>query len=344
MAEAIISRRGDKANSGIQPPPIVADRASVIVCVTDSNNTPIQNLSVHCNDGGTWYNYHTNDKGQCLFMGNSGHMNITAYNYSIQQNIKYVDQSKTTINLDTPVGTSNVANISLQFLPTTSFNTMTTNVQDDANLFSGSCFVRCADYANIFLGGAGGGGSITDPGWYVLGAGGGGGGITIVNGISINKNSAYLFYIGVGGNAGRVNTTSGNRGHHFPGNSGGSTSAFGYSATGGGGAGPYQYNIGISGTGTYRGGNGGGTNSTGAILKGENSEYANWGGGGGAYTASAGLPGGGAGGERGGSGRVGVNGGGGGGGGGWWSQDHNIYFGASGGSGKITFTFINSNL
>ena len=340
MAEAIISRRGGNIDSGIKPPPIIADRASVIVYVTDSNNAPIQNLSVHCKDGSYWYNYHTNEKGQCLFMGNSGHMNITAHNYSIQQNIRYIDQGKVDFNLDAPVGTSNVVNLSLKSLPTSSFTAMTTNVQDTSNLFSGSCYVRCADHANIFLGGAGGGGSLTDPGWSVTSTGGGGGGITIANNILMNKNSAYLFYIGSGGANGRVNTASGNRGQHFPGDAGGSTSAFGYSATGGGG-GRFGWMIGDSGTGTYRGGNGGGKLISGAIVNAENSEYSNWGGGGGAYSATAGTPGGGKGGDRGGFGSSGVNGGGGGGGGGWWStgSDRNIYFGGSGGPGKITFTF-----
>lgn len=331
MAECIIARGGG-SSFGIQPPPIISDRASVLVSVVDSNNTPIQNLSVHCNDGGYWYNYHTNEKGQCLFIGNSGHMNITAHNYSIQDGIKYLDQSETLCNVDTPVGTSNIVNMKLNFLSTSSFSYIGA-ITDSSKLYSGDCMVRCADHVNIFLGGAGGGSTVTSNGdTKIYSSGGGGGGITIVNGIEINKSKKYQFYIGNGGQR------SGIIGNYFSnGSSGGTTSAFGYSATGGGG-GVVNGAGGVGGTGNYNGGNGGGKSYTGSLINGQNSEWSNWGGGGAGYLTNPGKPYGGAcGNDSNAVGKAGVNGGGAGGAG--KVPSDRMQHGNNGGQGKITFTF-----
>ena len=117
MAECIIARGGSSGggnNGGL--PPVVADRCSILVTVKDSAGTVINDLSVHCKDGSMWYNYHTNEKGQVLFMTNSGSANITAWNFSINGNYKWIDQNIATINIDAPASSSNKVNINLPYI------------------------------------------------------------------------------------------------------------------------------------------------------------------------------------------------------------------------------------
>ena len=338
MAECIIARGGGRSDGGSSGPPIIADKHTILVTVTDSNNQVINDLSVHCKDGDNWYNYHTNDKGQVLFVTNSGAANITAFNYSLNGNWQIIDQGTTTVDIEAPVGLSTIKNINLPFIASQNYTSMSGTI-GTAALFTGNCRVLVASHANLFLGGAGGGGSAS---YYakdssdIYGSGGGGGGITIANNIEMNRNSMYKLFVGTGG-----------AGTGYTGGTGGTTSGFGYTAIGGRGG--SNRTGGAEGTGTYGGGNGAGWSNAGSASK-----YSNWGGGGGSGYAgyhNGYSPGGGNGGEwteqiggdyyqRATNGFPGRNGGGGGGGAlSSTSAGGKGYSGGKGGDGKISITF-----
>ena len=347
MAECIIARGGGRSDGVSSGPPIIADKHTILVTVTDSAGQVINDLSVHCKDGDAWYNYHTNDKGQVLFVTNSGSANITAWNFSINGNYKYIDQIETTKDIDAPVGLGTSLDLSLAFQQSEiSFTNMTSNIYQN-QCYYGNYKVRVANYVNVFVGGGGGGGgnaynrSAYD--WEISegGGGGGGGGCSIENNILLNHNQIYLFYIGSGGSAGVYGTA------------GGTSSAFNIMATGGeGGRDDRRSN---EGQGTYGGGNGGyAWNGTSGSSGGLASKFSNWGGGGGAgftddpsvgtsykRAGSGGTPYGADGGTNA-IGRSGSNGGGGGGGGGKLvsaSSSTLGFTGGRGGGGKLSFTF-----
>lgn len=349
MAECIIARGGGRSDGGSSGPPIIADKHTILVTVTDSDGVIINDLSVHCKDGDNWYNYHTNDKGQVLFVTNSGAANITAWNFSINGNYKYIDQIETNKNIDAPVGLSTLLNLSLGFQTSEiSFTSMTTNIYQK-QCYSGNYKVRVANYVNVFAGGAGGGGvgaTSMDENYYNIasgGCGGAGGGIAINNGVVLNHTQNYLFYIGSGGKG---------SGPYDNGITGGSTSAFNTVATGGEG-GRLNYTRALEGNGTYGGGNGGTAwIDEGTYYHGANSKYSNWGGGGGGGETQGQYPyethdetnGGNPYGAKGGSstqnGYSAKNGGGGGGAGGRLvSFSDKSRYGGTGGGGKLSFTF-----
>lgn len=340
MAECIIARGGGRSDGGTSGPPVIPGMHTILVTVTDSANQPIEDLSVHCKDGSAWYNYHTNEKGQVLFATNSGAANITAWNFSLNGNYKYLDQEIATKNLDTPIGSTTTLNLSLaRIAEEQSFTSMQSNIYKPrtAGLFSGKCKVRVSNHANLFLGGAGGGGdwSRTDSDSMYGGGGGGGGGITIANSIQLNKLETYNFFIGGGGAGGYI--AYGPR--YVNATSGGSTTAFGHTATGGGGGRQQRGGGGAAGTGTYSGG---------AALfsagngNGQNSQWSNWGGGGGSCAWSSNFYGGSPGGGNciaGDHGHSGINGGGGGAGGHSTGRDSSLNAnGGYGSGGKISFT------
>ena len=235
MAECIIARGGGSgggSNGGL--PPVIAGYCQILTTVVDSDNNPIQDLSVHCKDGEAWYNYHTNEKGQVLFVTNSGSANITAWNFSINGNYKYIDQKYNVQNIDAPVTTSKYLNIQLSRV--SSFNA----TSDSTNIYNNGfdrCKFRVANKIDqLQLGSAGGGGGC---GYRYRnrvnfsGGGGGGGSITQYN-IDINRNEVYRFYIGQGGEGAWIrNNRQVNTGQVISPSSGGSTSGFGYSVTGG---------------------------------------------------------------------------------------------------------------
>ena len=325
MAECIIARGGGRSDGGSSGPPIIADKHTILVTVRDSEGQILQNHAIDCKDGKTWYNYTTNENGQVLFVTNSGAANITAWNFSIVGNYKWIDQESVTQNIDAPVGLSTQLNMNLNRSTSFSTQSLGSNIY---RYWTGNYMSRYANKIDLFLGGAGGGGG------GFGGGGGGGGGVTLINNLSINTNEKYLFYVGVGGHA-----TSG-----YTGGSGGTTSAFGYTATGGGGSdGPN--NRSTAGTGNYSGG----TGSNGHYDSiGEDSQFSNWGGGGSgpANPSDPVVPGGNPYGGYGGryysysNGGNGTNGGGGGSGGAYNKRaGQPPTYGGTGGPGKITINF-----
>lgn len=309
--------------------PVYQDRCTILVTVKDSSGQPLDDLSVHCNDGGKWYNYHTNNNGQCLFMTNNGQVNIVAWNFSLNGNYKYVDQNYADQNnIDAPVGTSKSINLSLPKISgEVSYTGMSSDIYNsyDHVLYSGNFRLRVTDnIQNLFIGGAGGGG------WY---CGGGGGGATFIQQYSISRNYNYSGYVGSGGGGG-----TGGALESSSSSSGGTTSIFGYMATGGGGGGPiYSFagGSGGSGIGNYSGGNGAASDKVA-----EDSEYFNWGGGGGVGANNTSIRAGGN--PYGGRGswdnsydyEYPTNGGG---GGGMWGRYSGNWRGSPGGGGKISF-------
>lgn len=279
MAECIIARGGGRSDGGSPDVPIVADKHTILVTVRDADGVVLNDLSVHCKDGDLWYNYHTNDKGQVLFVTNSGSANITTWNASINGRYKWFDLSTNTINIDAPVGLSSTLNINLSYVSSFSRSAISnSNVLN--SYYSGAYRFRHSNYANINMisGGGGGGGGVdykifNTNGNYVSwmlnswnspygGGGGGGGAWKIVNNISVNRNYNYFVYTGSGGRGGRSGNDNGR--------TGGTTSALGYSVYGGSG-GTYT---GIGGTGAssdrdskttllYNGGNGGNVETNG---------------------------------------------------------------------------------
>ena len=352
MAECIIARGGSYGggSGGGANIPIIADRCSILVTVKDSTGSVIPDSSVHCNDGGTWYNYHTNERGQALFMANSGQVDISAWNFSLNQNCRYFDQNSVfSNNVDAPVGTVKNINLSLTKGPSTvnkigvqgylaeTQTSMTSNIYDFSNVWMNNYKFFAYNYVNIKLFGGGGGGDYALNG-STGGGGGGGGGATYVNNISIGHNRMYKFSLGDGGKCGYSNLNTQNM-HNRHAGSGGTTSAFGYVANGGSGG--YGANGGTQGRGiSFNGGNGGRMH-----LNGNNSEDPNSGGGGGGGSrvsdrTTGGTPCGGNGGYGAGSGSQGQYPGGGGGGAGINTTISGTNrSGGYGGPGGFNFTF-----
>ena len=326
MGEALISRAGGGAGDSEQIVPIVPGYHSILTTVK-LENQPIGGIRVTCKDGSTSYNYTTNEKGQCLFMVNSGAANVFVNNNATgYQFLDYT--SSNTENIDAPAGSSSKINLIIN------------RGNNYYEFTSSKQFALFNSYnCNIIMAGGGGGGSggdsVSGGGW--AGGGGGGGAWTnFFNGKLNNGN--YKFSCGSAGSGGRGGKyMSGDPG---PGGSGG-TSVLQYenngilSATGGGGAPLYG-----AGTGQARGGEPHADGQPSRTVFGG-------GGGGGAYwsrdsgsewsAGSGGSPYGGSGassnGARGGAGRYGGGGGGGCGYDGW---------GGSGGSGVIRIN-INYN-
>ena len=144
--------------------PIYPDRCSILVTVLDSAGAVMENAAVHCVDGTSWYNYTTNSSGQVLFTTNSGSANIKAYGINSVGNYRWIDQVSVYSNVDAPSGTSKEVNMRLTLGTNISFQSISPNIYADDSMFYGNCRIRVANRCNVFIGGAGGGGSGSLPG------------------------------------------------------------------------------------------------------------------------------------------------------------------------------------
>lgn len=265
MAECIIARGGRTViENGGGLPPVIAGYCQVVANVYDGDGNPFPDVLVCCKDGNTWYNYHSNDKGQILFVTNSGSLNITARNYSSENGYTWIDQKPpATMNIDAPVTTSKFCNIN--------FSTYKDNRQYTSVVSYGKFKFRSTNSVYVICGGAGGGGG----GSYYQGEGpwvGGAGGAKNAGTVQINKDTIYNMYIGQGG---RGSTT-----YSAYGGTGGSTSCCGVTATGGGGA--SASGVGIAYTGNAGGGGGRNPSNNQVTMNGTNG----YGGAGGSYSSS----------------------------------------------------------
>ena len=245
MGEAILTRAPREINKEDLATP-VPGWCMIFAHVYDSDGNLVPNCAINCNDGGTWYNYHTNENGTALFMTNSGAVDITAYNFSASTNEGYniIDQyPSNTVHYDAPLSTKMSIDAYL-------INATTRSITATSNM--ANIRFQVARLVNVQMVGGGAGGqnpyvindnwsrtySDCDVSWtdYGIGGyGGGGGAYNVGNNIVVNNTAKFNIVIGAGGAIG---------------GSGGTTSAFGYSANGG-----YKNNGG--GSGTFKGGNGG---------------------------------------------------------------------------------------
>lgn len=218
MAECIIARGGGRSDGGSVLPTPIPGLCQIVANVYDSEGKPFPDVLVCCKDGSTWYNYHSNENGQILFVANSGSVNITATNRSDENAFTWIDQSPpSVINIDAPVSTSKYTNINY-----TSYKSDRTYTS--VPVYSNIRF-RNTNSVYVVCGGAGGGGGgnyAEDVRCY-----GGAGGAKNAGTAQVNVDETYQMYIGAGGS--RTSST-------WLGTSGGSTSFLGVSAVGGGGA------------------------------------------------------------------------------------------------------------
>lgn len=340
MAEAIISRRGyvENNNSGgnLQPNP---DYCTLVVSVYDSNGGNFSDVLVRCNDGYIVMNKHTNESGKAIFYINKSSCDISAVPVSIKNGYCYIDQYfSQNKSINCHLNTIIKEYLSFNKRNNARFNHYSTDmnvVANNTNTWIGNNVIfkvtnRISGY--VGGGGGGGGGSYNDPSNIIngnSGGGGGGGALNRFTSIQVSKNTPYKCYIGSGGSRG---------GRKLNGGSGGTTSAFGYSAVGGGG-GSWMRSGGLGKIG-YGGGGDGGDSAYYVDGKDGINGYGGGGSGGGvwSYIHNAGSPGGGTGGWynriNGSSGIDGLGGGGGGGSQEGRNNNTNGY-GGYGGSGTI---------
>lgn len=175
MAEAFICRGGYGGTIGGSDIPITPGYGTIRVTLLDSNGIAMPYMAINCRDGSIWYNYHTNENGQILFTTNSGTAHITAYNFSIKNNFKYIDQSIAYENgIDMPASSVKDITMQLSRINSVAYNRINSNIQNHSAFFDGNYWYRVTDYVNVKMRGGGGGfGASTN---YNYGGGGGGGG------------------------------------------------------------------------------------------------------------------------------------------------------------------------
>jgi hypothetical protein len=235
MGEALLV----KAGTGLEKNPL--DNVStgesyhaLLVKTIDSSGNILPNIPVHCNDGGNWYNYNTNENGYTLFHCNSGAANITVWNYSILDSYNIADQLPNTYNIDLPIGIKSFINIS---------------TIKAANAFiNNNISIRILDTNSMKVeivggGGHGGNGAGYNNGNTSSSSGvGGGGGAYNTTTFYPDRLKTYNITIGYGGYFEQTENDGSYYVNYY--NTGGTTSAFDISAVGGRGG---EDGIGIGG-------------------------------------------------------------------------------------------------
>lgn len=193
MGECIISRRGKK-DDGMTIIPVPGYHVIGVTLKTEDGR-PIANCPLNCKDGSRYYNYTTNEKGQCIFTTNSGSANILILN-SID-GLNYRDIVQTWKNVDAPIGGTSLINIS--------HNMQSVYFTNKTEVF----YTMCNRMANIAVTGGGGGGA---PGFVIksymgsnyVSVAGGGGGSGYLNSKNNTKFSKgyHSFVSGSGGSGG----------------------------------------------------------------------------------------------------------------------------------------------
>lgn len=193
MGECIITRAAGEAEAAL---PISPGYHTVGVTLRDPFGKIMVNWPVNCIDGSSTYNYKTNEKGQTIFMVNSGSANIFVNNYG-SDGIEYIDLPTCWTNIDAPAGLSTKVNINL--------NNGTVFHEFIANKVFGLYYDR--NISNLILvGGGGGGGSTHTSDSDETHAGGGGAGyMNQYNNINL-INGNYNFIVGAGGGGGIYNS------------------------------------------------------------------------------------------------------------------------------------------
>lgn len=223
MSEAFIVRRciTEEIQSGT---------AMLLLSLKYSTGEAASNISVSCDDGGTFYNYTTNSNGQILYPSiNSGLANL---------NIRPIYSNGIMIADQISDGWYNVE------VPYKKITKLDVSFKQGSNIVNGNyVFINSTNVSLDIAGGQGGkGGEYTnyDAGYSWDGGCGGKAESKYIKNIAILKNKIYQAIVGKAGNIG-------SRGYYYSsasyspagyGSSGGTSSFLGYSATGGGGGGP----------------------------------------------------------------------------------------------------------
>lgn len=164
MGEAIITRVGG-GSSDEDSVVIIPGYHSVLITLRTRDGVVMTNAIISCKDGSTYYNYTTNEKGQCLFMTNSGAANILVSNNL--NGITYADIVPTWMNIDCPIGSKTIKNF------------VHNNQSVYEQLSTGMFYLTSKRNVNMSLVGGGGGGAgawcRTRRDWETQYAGGGGG-------------------------------------------------------------------------------------------------------------------------------------------------------------------------
>lgn len=245
MGECIISRASANIPEDIlNPIPVVPTAHSILVTLKTPAGVPITNHIISCKDGSTYYNYTTNEKGQCLFTCMNGSGNIYVTNNI--NSIIYRDIVNTWINIDGPIGGSTRCNFKFNSPQYVDFSTsQNVNILGDRNV-------------NICLIGGGGGGCGSVNGYNYGSAGGGtrywysGGDSGYMNTkITVLNAGIYPFVASSGGSGGPYMPRNANRYSEdyytnnifkISGFSGGTSTFYGVSAVGGIGGNVSGYN------------------------------------------------------------------------------------------------------
>ena len=273
MGEALLSRSTIIPDEILNPIDPIPGICILVVEALDDDNKPIQNLKVGCIDGTMVYNYTTNEKGKTRFSTNSGQVNVVLYNV-VDNGTKIMDYVTTNYNaVEAPVITVQNKSFKLNYRNYASFGVMG---------IDNFIFIT-ANRINFNLAAAGGGGTgaCVVQGWsYSDGWSGGRGGNLVKNNFVIEHNQIYSVSVGGGGRGGSNgwvwDPESSNGARCGAGGSGGTSTAFGQSCTGGGGSPSYgwwdiRFHAGRAGTSYGSGGSGGGPGGTymdGPFLKG----------------------------------------------------------------------------
>lgn len=189
MGECIITRAAGEAEAAL---PLSPGYHTIGITLRDPYGKLLSDYPIYCKDGNTNYNYKTNEKGQTIFMVNSGAANIFVNNYNGSYQLLDINQPGW-FNIDAPAGLSTKININMN--NGKSFYEFTSS-KNFGLLLTHDC--------NIILVGGGGGGGIgysqykSGGTWYFWGGSGGGSGY-MNQYENQNLKGNYSFIVGSGG-------------------------------------------------------------------------------------------------------------------------------------------------
>lgn len=247
MAEAIITRSTVIPEDVLNPIYPVEGRHIALATLKDSSGNRVSNVMIRCQDGNTWYNYVTNEQGQIKISSNSGTLNFYV-GIKAENNVVFLDQKNISkLNVAAPIG--DTLRLDLQYDGYKSGEALlftsgsSTNDHYQAPYLPKQFTFLDTNNVDLCIGGGGGGGQ---SGYWVQWSygslGGCGGEFKEIKNISISHSQVYSGSIGSGGGGGQ--DPNENMAKQVSGNTGGSTTIFGYVANGGNGGGASYSNYG----------------------------------------------------------------------------------------------------
>lgn len=257
MGEAMLIKagfgggNGSNGNDGTDANgiPIMPGYTTLVVTIKDSAGVPLNRTTVYCNDGNQYSQFNTNEQGMTYFMATNASVRISVDNNTYIDGVscRLIDQNRI---IESQIATNNRGGTVYRTI------TLPANKHSSSN---GSNFMMLTSNGNIafsattkigylgLIGGGGGGSSFgvnfaqdSNPATMylrntfgennrVILPSGGGGGYTEARNIPITPRTIYKVTVGSGGTVHISNFSPLN----YTLVSGGTTSAFGYSAVGG---------------------------------------------------------------------------------------------------------------